>query len=312
MIAALAGGVGGAKLADGLAGMIGHDLAVVVNTADGFEHLGLHVSPDVDTLMYTLGGIANPETGWGIAGETWNFLEQMMRFGGPGWFRVGDSDLATHVIRTERLNRGERLTDITIYLCRSLGIATSILPMSDAPVRTTVHAAEGPLAFQEYFVKRRCEPAVSGFTFDGASRAVPTDEVRHAMTHSDLTAIIICPSNPFVSIDPILAVHGMRDLLSAKQVPIVAVSPIIGGPAVKGPAAKMMHELGLEVSATSVAKHYRGLAHGLVIDLADASLAPAIEAMGFAVMVAPTPMRSADDRRQLARACLDFAAAIAG
>jgi LPPG:FO 2-phospho-L-lactate transferase len=311
MIAALAGGVGGAKLADGLAGILGRALVVVVNTADDFEHLGLHVSPDVDTVMYTLGGIANAETGWGIAGESWNFLEQVTRLGGPAWFRLGDRDLATHVLRTERLRRGERLTDITADLCRRLGIAASILPMSDAPVRTVVQTAEGPLAFQEYFVGRHCEVAVTGFTFDGAARAVPTDEVRRALTSTDLTAIIVCPSNPFVSIDPILTLPGMRDLLRARQVPIVAVSPIIGGAAVKGPAAKMMHELGLEVSATSVAAHYRGLVDGLVIDEADAGLAAGIEAMGFAVKVVPTLMRSAEDRRQLASTCLDFAGAIA-
>jgi LPPG:FO 2-phospho-L-lactate transferase len=307
VIVALAGGVGGAKLADGLAGIRGRALTVVVNTADDFEHLGLHVSPDVDTVMYTLGGVANPETGWGIAGESWNFLEQAAHLGGPAWFRLGDRDLATHVLRTDRLRRGERLTEITGEFCRRLGIAATILPMSDAPVRTIVQTAEGPLAFQEYFVGRHCEVPVTGFSFDGAVSAAPTQEVRDALMNSALTAIVICPSNPFVSIDPILAVPGMRDLLGARKVPIVAVSPIIGGAAVKGPAAKMMRELGLEVSTAGVAAHYRGLVDGLVIDEADADLAPGIEAMGFAVRVVPTLMRSAEDRRQLARACIAFA-----
>lgn len=311
MIVALAGGVGGAKLADGLASVVGRDLSVVVNTADDFEHLGLHVSPDVDTVMYTLGGIANPETGWGIAGESWNFLEQAARLGGPAWFRLGDRDLATHVLRTERLRRGERLTAITGDLCRRLGIAAAILPMSDEPVRTIVETAEGPLAFQEYFVGRHCEVPVTGFSFDGAALAAPTQEVRHALTHSELTAIVICPSNPFVSIDPILAVPGMRDLLRARKVPIVAVSPIIGGAAVKGPAAKMMGELGLEASTTSVAAHYRGLVDGLMIDEADDALAPEIRAMGFAVRVEPTLMRSTEDRRELACSCIAFAETLA-
>ena len=311
MIVALAGGVGGAKLADGLAAVVGGDLSVVVNTGDDFEHFGLAVSPDLDTVMYTLAGIANSETGWGVAGETWNFLDQATRLGGPAWFRIGDRDLATHVLRSERLRRGEQLTSITADLCRRLGIKAHILPMSDAPVRTVVHTPEGALAFQEYFVGRRCEVAVTGFAFDGVERARPTEEVRAALQHPALAAIVICPSNPFVSIDPILAVPGLRDLLRARNVPVVAVSPIIGGAAVKGPAAKMMRELGSVVSATTVATHYRDLADGVVIDEADAGLAVQIEAIGLAVRAVPTLMRSSADRRELALACLDFARELA-
>lgn len=311
MIVALAGGVGGAKLVDGLAAVVGSDLSVVVNTGDDFEHLGLAVSPDLDTVMYTLAGIANPETGWGLAGETWNFLDQATQLGGPAWFRIGDRDLATHVLRSERLRRGERLTLITADLCQRLGIRAQILPMSDMPVRTIVHTPEGPLAFQEYFVRRRCEVAVTGFAFDGAGRARPTDEVRAALQHSALAAIVICPSNPFVSIDPILAVPGVRELLRARNVPVVAVSPIVSGAAVKGPAAKMMRELGSVVSAATVAAHYKDLAHGIVIDEADAGLAGQIEATGMAVRVVPTLMRSAMDRRNLALAFLDFACDLA-
>ena len=307
MIVALAGGVGGAKLADGLAAVLGGDLSVVVNTGDDFEHFGLAVSPDLDTVMYTLAGIAAPETGWGISGETWNFLDLATRLGGPAWFRIGDRDLATHVLRSERLRRGERLTLITADLCRRLGIKAHILPMSDEPVRTIVYTPEGALAFQEYFVRLRCEVAVTGFGFDGVERARPTAEVRAALQHPALAAIVICPSNPFVSIDPILAVPELRDLLRARNVPVVAVSPIIGGAAVKGPAAKMMRELGSEVSATAVAAYYRGLAHGVVIDEADAGLAAQIEAMEMAVRIVPTLMRSPADRRDLALACLDFA-----
>ncbi len=312
MIVALAGGVGGAKLADGLAAVLGGDLSVVVNTGDDFMHFGLAVSPDLDTVMYTLAGIANPETGWGISGETWNFLDLATRLGGPAWFRIGDRDLAIHVLRSERLRRGERLTLITADLCRRLGIKAHILPMSDEPVRTIVYTPDGALAFQEYFVRLRCEVAVTGFAFDGVDRARPTAEVRAALQHPALAAIVICPSNPFVSIDPILAVPELRDLLRARNVPVVAVSPIIGGAAVKGPAAKMMRELGSEVSATAVAAYYRGLAHGVVIDEADAGLAAQIEAMEMAVRIVPTLMRSPVDRHDLALACLDFARYLAG
>ncbi|HYM33117.1 MAG TPA: 2-phospho-L-lactate transferase [Candidatus Cybelea sp.] len=311
MIVALAGGVGGAKLADGLAHVLGRDLAVVVNTADDFEHIGLHVSPDIDTVMYTLGGVANAETGWGVAGESWNFLDQLSRLDGPTWFRLGDRDLATHVLRNERLKRGERLTAITGELCRRLGISARVLPMSDDPVRTVVHTAEGPLAFQEYFVGRRCEVPVTGFTFAGIENAQVTKDVQAALSGGETSAVVICPSNPFVSIDPILHVPGMRALLLARDVPIVAVSPIIGGAAVKGPAAKMMRELGLEASSKSVAAHYRGLIEGLMLDHADAPLSPAIESMGMKVRVTDTLMKSATDRRRLAQECLDFAAALA-
>jgi LPPG:FO 2-phospho-L-lactate transferase len=311
MIVALAGGVGGAKLADGLAALIGRDLTVIVNTGDDFEHLGLNISPDLDTVMYTLAGVANPETGWGIAGESWNFLDQLARIGGPAWFRLGDRDLATHVMRSQRLRQGDRLTAVTAELCRQLGIAAQVLPMSDQPVRTMVHTAEGPLAFQEYFVGRHCDVSVTGFVFDGIMQSRPTGEMRAALDDPALKAIIVCPSNPFVSIDPILAVPGLRDLLGLRHVPIVAVSPIIGGAAVKGPAAKMMRELGHEVSAVTVASRYRGLLSGMVIDEADAGLAAEIDALGMAVRVLPTLMRSAADRRALAQACLDFAGSLA-
>lgn len=310
MILALAGGVGGAKLADGLAAHLGDALGVIVNTGDDFTHLGLHVSPDLDTVMYTLAGIANPETGWGVAGESWNFLDQLGRLGGPDWFRLGDRDIAVHVLRSERLRRGDRLTAITADLCRRLGIAARVLPMTDAPVATIVETADGPLPFQDYFVRLRCEVAVKGFRFAGADAARPSPEVAAALRSPDLAAIVICPSNPFVSIDPILAVPGLRSLIERAAVPVIAVSPIIAGAAVKGPAAKMMQELGLEISAATVAAHYRGLVTGMVIDAADAALAPRIAAMGIAVRPAATLMRSAEDRRRLAGDCLALARAL--
>jgi LPPG:FO 2-phospho-L-lactate transferase len=307
MIVALAGGVGGAKLAQGLARLLGAGVAVIVNTADDFEHLGLHISPDLDTVMYTLGGIANPQTGWGVAGETWTFLDQIAQLGGPTWFRLGDRDLATHVLRAAALRAGDRLTDITADLCRRLGIAARVLPMSDDAVRTIVHSADGDLAFQEYFVGRHCDVPVTGFAFAGIERARPTMEVEAALRAAELDAIILCPSNPFVSIDPILSLPGMRQLLGGPGVPVIAVSPIIGGAAVKGPAAKMMRELGFEPSAASVAAHYRGLVTGFVMDTADAALAPAVEVQGMTVIVTGTVMRTNADRLRLAEECVAFA-----
>lgn len=310
MIVALAGGVGGAKLAQGLARLLGAGVAVIVNTADDFEHLGLHISPDLDTVMYTLGGIANSETGWGVAGETWTFLDQIARLGAPTWFRLGDRDLATHILRGAALRAGGRLTEITADLCRRLGIGARVLPMSDDAVRTIVHSAEGDIAFQDYFVGRHCEVPVTGFAFAGIERARPTVEVEAALRAAELDAIILCPSNPFVSIDPILSLPGMRQLITSAGVPVIAVSPIIGGAAVKGPAAKMMRELGLEPSAAAVAAHYRGLVNGFVMDTADAALAPAVEALGMTVKLTGTLMRNPADRLRLAQTCVAFAGSL--
>jgi len=310
LIVALAGGVGGAKLADGLARCLGENLTVIVNTGDDFEHLGLHISPDLDTVMYTLAGIANPETGWGIAGETWNFLDQVARLGGPRWFRLGDRDLATHVVRTGRLRRGERLTLVTADLCRALGIAAQVLPMSDDPVRTVVHSGNDTYPFQDYFVRLRCEVPVTRLAFEGAASARPSPEVIAALGGKYLSAIILCPSNPYLSVDPILSVPGLRDLIVGAQVPVVAVSPIIGDAAVKGPAAKIMHELGLRPSAATVAAHYAGLIDGLMIDDSDAHLAEAIEARGMRVRPAAILMRTLDDRKRLAEECIAFARAL--
>ena len=310
MIVALAGGVGGAKLADGLAAILGGDLTVIVNTADDFEHLGLPISPDLDTVMYTLAGIANPETGWGVARETWSFLDQIIRLGGPAWFRLGDRDLAAHVLRAMALRSGQTLTTVTAELCRRLGIAARLLPMSDDVVRTIVRTPEGDLPFQEYFVARKCEVPVLGFEFAGIERARPTAPVTQALTAADLDAIIFCPSNPFVSIDPILALPGLRSLIVDAGVPVVAVSPIIAGAAVKGPAAKMMRELRLQPSPATVAAHYRGIATGFVIDRADSGVKATVEALGMAVCVTDTLMRDAADRRRLAGQCLEFAGSL--
>ena len=307
MIVALAGGVGGAKLVDGLACCARPELTVVVNTGDDFEHLGLHISPDLDTVMYTLAGIANPATGWGIADETWSTLEQVARLGGPDWFKLGDKDLATHILRTQRLRRGDRLTDITADFCRALGITTRLLPMSDDPVRTIVQSGSDRYPFQDYFVRLQCGVPVTGLQFDGAASARPSPEVEAALRDNALSAIVLCPSNPYLSIDPILMVPGMRDLLDRTAVPVIAVSPIIGGAAVKGPAGKIMGELGVVPSVVAIAKHYWGLIDGLMIDTVDASLAAAVETMGIRVRATSILMRDMNDRQRLANECIAFA-----
>ena len=308
-VVALAGGVGGAKLADGLMRVLGDRLAVIVNTGDDFTHLGLHVSPDLDTVMYTLAGIANPVTGWGIAGETWNFMAQVERLGGPTWFRLGDRDLATHAMRTRRLAEGATLTMVTGELCRALNVAAAIVPMSDMPVRTMIRSGDTELPFQDYFVRLACAVPVTGIRYDVAAAAVPSPALGVV---SDLDAIVICPSNPYLSVDPILSVPGMRRWIAARRAPVIAVSPIVGGAAIKGPAAKIMAELGQPATAATVAAHYRGLIDGIVIDEVDAHVRDQIAADGIAVHVTATVMRDAADRVALARECLAFARALSG
>jgi LPPG:FO 2-phospho-L-lactate transferase len=306
----LSGGVGGAKLVLGLAhAMAPDDLLAVVNTGDDFEHLGLLVCPDIDTVVYTLAGFANPDTGWGRAGESDNFMQALAGLGGETWFFLGDGDLAMHVERTRRLRAGQSLSIVTDELRRRLGVAVRIAPMSDDPVRTMVATAEGELAFQHYFVRERCRPIATGFRFDGAARARPQADVLAALADPALEAVLIAPSNPYISIDPILAVPGLRDALAQAAAPVVAVSPIVGGRAVKGPTAKMMAELGIAPAAPSVAARYRDLIDGFVLDEADAGAADAVRALGIAPLVAPTLMFSLDDKVRLAAETLDFARA---
>lgn len=304
-VLAISGGIGGAKLALGLDRVLGDgELGVLCNTGDDFEHLGLHVSPDIDTVMYTLAGIADPETGWGQAGETWRFMTALETLGGETWFRLGDADLATHVERTRRLRAGEGLTSITSDLARRLGVRSRLVPMSDQPVRTLVETDAGVLPFQRYFVERRCAPKVTGFTFDGADDAALPPDLFDLLAGDPLEAIVLCPSNPFISIDPILAVPGMRVALSAAPAPIVAVSPIIAGQAVKGPTAKMMTELGMPTTSAAVAAHYRGLLDGFVLDEADRAEAQAID---LPCLVTSTFMTTEEDKRRLASEVLEFA-----
>jgi LPPG:FO 2-phospho-L-lactate transferase len=304
-IVALAGGVGGAKLADGLAQLLPPEaLTIIVNTGDDFEHLGLYISPDVDTVCYTLAGLANPETGWGRAGETFDVLENIRTLGGPDWFRLGDKDLATHLERTRRLKAWQTLTQVTKDFCKAWGIQHPVLPMSDDPVRTMVETIElGELPFQEYFVHHRCEPRVKGFRFAGIESARPTLQVQRAIESAD--AIVICPSNPWVSIDPILAVLQLRSTVH-RPLSIIAVSPIIGGQTVKGPAAKMYAEMGITPSALAVAEHYRGLLSGFVLDTVDAAYASDLQRANVRTRVTNTLMKNKIDRRRLAQDVLNF------
>ncbi|MCE3290718.1 MAG: LPPG:Fo 2-phospho-L-lactate transferase [Caulobacter sp.] len=310
-VLALCGGVGGAKLAFGLAAELAAvDLTLAVNTGDDFEHLGLTVCPDIDTVLYTLAALSDRERGWGLAGETWNFMAATRRLGGEDWFQLGDQDLATHVERSRRLAAGESLSAVTDHLARALGLKATIAPMSDQPVRTFVRTDEGELAFQHYFVRERCAPLVRGIRFEGAAQARPSAALAQALARPDLSAIVICPSNPYLSVDPILAVPGVYEALKHRTAPVVAVSPIIAGQALKGPAAKLMAELDVEPGAPAVARHYAGLIDGLVIDTADAERAPAVEALGVRAFVTASVMRDDDDRRRLARETLAFAAGL--
>jgi len=302
-IVALAGGVGGAKLAHGLAQHLSaQELTVIVNTGDDFEHLGLTVCPDLDTVCYTLAELSNPETGWGRLNETWNAITQVEKLGGPGWFRLGDQDIATHLERTRRLREGKTLSQITTEFCKAWGIIHTILPMTDSLVRTVVKTDEGDLAFQEYFVHRQCEPRVKGFRFDGAGFAEPAPGAREAIVAAD--AVVICPSNPWVSIDPIMAITEMRSLLTKKKV--FAISPIIEGKTVKGPAAKMFSELGIAPSALAVAEHYRDILSGFVLDTLDARLEPAIKLIKVKTFTTNTRMNHLTDRARLALDVLHF------
>ena len=309
MIVALAGGVGGARLALGLAALKApQDLTIVVNTGDDFEHLGLSISPDLDTMMYTLAGIANPATGWGRSDETWSFMETLEALDGETWFRLGDRDLAVHAYRTAAIKQGARLSEVTRELSSRLGVRHDILPMSDAPVRTIVLGAEGELAFQDYFVRRRCEPRISGFRFAGAADAKPPPQLGALFESRRVEAAVICPSNPYISIEPILSVSAIRRWLDGRDFPVVAVSPIVGGQAVKGPAAKMMRELGLDPSAAAVAKHYGRLVDAWVIDRRDAKLETSLAEPGCEVAVTDTLMTDRGRSIGLARVVLDLAA----
>ncbi len=305
-VLAISGGVGGAKLALGLSRLLGPDqLTIAVNTGDDETFHGLHVSPDVDTVVYALAELTNPETGWGVAGDTFRSLEALGRLGGETWFRLGDLDLAMHLRRTEMLAAGRTLTEATREICDALGVRHPIVPMSDAPVRTVAQTERGDMAFQEYFVRHACEPRITGVRFAGAENAHPSPALSQALADAD--AIVFCPSNPLVSVGPILAVPGVRDAVERFAGPRIAVSPIVGGRALKGPAAKMMAELGEEVNNAGVARRYAGLVDVLVLDESDAAEAPSVEALGITAYVAPTIMNTDADKTALAREVLALA-----
>lgn len=307
-VVALSGGIGGAKLALGLYHALPTQaLCTVVNSADDFEPFGLHVSPDLDTMLYTLAGIDNPATGWGRRDETWTFMQVIESLGGESWFQLGDGDLALHVARTRRLAAGDPLSAIMSDVAGRWGITAKILPMSDDPVRTVVDTDQGTLPFQEYFVARRCAPQVTAIRFAGAETARPLREALTALSNTHTRAIVICPSNPYLSIDPILALPSLRAALAEAPAPVIAVTPIIGGRAVKGPTAKIMDELGLPISPSAVAAHYAGLLDGFVLDRVDAHLESEIP---VPTLVTDTMMRSLDDKIRLAKSVLKFAGAL--
>ncbi len=312
-VLALSGGVGGAKLALGLSRRLAPgELAVLVNTGDDFTHLGLRICPDLDTVLYTLSGVVHPDQGWGRADETFGFMQELRRQGGPDWFLLGDRDLVLHVERTRRLAEGERLTQIMNDLASRFGVASRLLPMSDTPVSTLLDTDAGALEFQHYFVRLRAMPKVQRLHYAGAAQARPTDEILDLLRSRSLEAIILCPSNPYLSIDPVLAVPGLRLALRAAQVPIVAVSPLIAGRAIKGPTTKIMAELGIAADALAIARHYSGLIDGLLIDEVDATpdTRAALEQTGLRVGVTRTLMKTLDDRERVAQAAIELAAAL--
>jgi LPPG:FO 2-phospho-L-lactate transferase len=312
VIVARAGGVGGARLAMGLAKLLPpRQLTIVVNTGDDFEHLGFTICPDLDTVMYTLAGVNNRIAGWGRAAESWNFMDALGALGGETWFRLGDRDLAAHVIRSLASRSGKPLSVVTNALASRLGIRHAILPMSETPVRTRVRTDRGELSFQDYFVRLRCEPRVRGFRFSGSRDAMPPAALQKYLHAGAVKAVIFCPSNPYVSIAPILAVPEIGAWIKRRDFPVVAVSPIVGGAAVKGPAAKMMRELGQASSALGVVRHYGALVDGWVIDSRDAKLKSAIEREGKHVLATDTLMTHRRRSVRLAAATLAFARTLA-
>ena len=306
-VVALAGQVGGAKLADGLYRLRGKDLALIVNTGDDFEHLGLAFSPDLDTALYTLGGIADSASGWEPEGDTRALYGMLRALGGPSHPPFGDKSLAAPLLRAQGLAAGRRLTEITADFCRGLAISARVLPMSDDPVRTHVLTDDGAIPFPEYFGELHCEPRIRGLEYAGADQARISDEVLDALHAADLEAVVIGPANPFHAIRPILEISGMRELLRKRGAPVIAVTPIVGGKALKGSAGKMMREIGKEPSPRAVAGEYLRLIDGFVIDREDARLAEGVRSLGLQVLTTGTVMRSIDDRVSLARAVLEFA-----
>lgn len=307
-VLALSGGVGGAKLAAGLAAVLPPErLTIAVNTGDDFEHLGLTICPDIDSVTYALAGLNDTVRGWGVAGETWQAMEMLGRLGEARWFNLGDRDLGMHLARSWRLRAGETLSQVTARLTGELGIAHAVVPMSDAAVRTEIETGAGWLDFQRYFVAEQCRPVARAIRFAGTPGAAPSPGLAAALARDDLAAVILCPSNPFLSVDPILAVDGVRDSLAALPVPVIAVSPLVGGKAIKGPLAKLLGELGKPCDNGAIARHYAGLAGHLIIDEGDADDAQGLRDAGVSVTITGTVMCDAADRMRLARVALSAA-----
>jgi LPPG:FO 2-phospho-L-lactate transferase len=310
-VLALSGGVGGAKLAAGLCAALPPDrLTLVVNTGDDFEHLGLTICPDLDSVTYALAGLNDTVRGWGVADETWQAMAMLSRLGGPDWFNLGDRDLGLHLTRAMHLRAGDSLSETTAKLTSQLGILHRIVPMSDDPVRTQVETDEGWLDFQHYFVREQCRPQVRGVRFAGSAEARPSPGIAEALSRPDLCAVVVCPSNPWLSVDPILALPGLRDRLAAMSVPVIAVSPLVGGTALKGPLAKLMGELGQPVSNLALAEHYDGLLDHLVIDETDAADAAPLREAGLCATVTQTVMRGGADRERLASEVISLAGGV--
>jgi LPPG:FO 2-phospho-L-lactate transferase len=307
-VLALSGGVGGAKLAAGLAAVLPPErLTIAVNTGDDFEHLGLTVCPDIDSVVYALAGLNDTARGWGVVDESWRTMEMLGRLGEAQWFNLGDRDLAMHIARSWRLRAGESLSQVTARLTAALGIAARVVPMSDAPVRTQVETKDGWLDFQRYFVAEQCRPVARAIRFAGVPGAAPSPALAEALARKDLAAVILCPSNPFLSVDPILSLDGVRDTLAAIDVPFVAVSPLVGGKALKGPLGKLLTELGKSGDNQAIATHYAGLLDHLIINESDAADAQGLRAMGISATITPTVMYAAADRERLARVALSAA-----
>ncbi|MBT3556879.1 MAG: 2-phospho-L-lactate transferase [Rhodospirillales bacterium] len=306
-VVALSGGVGGAKLASGLSRVVAPgNLLVAANTGDDFTHMGLHISPDIDSIFYAVTDLNNTETGWGRVGETWNFMAALKEFGGEDWFNLGDSDLAMHVLRSHWLRQGKSLSEVTDRFCQAMKVSFKLAPMSDDPVATMIESDRGTLPMQDYFVREHCEPVAKAFSYEGATEARANPELMQALKDGSLQAIIICPSNPYLSIDPIFSLSEIRDQLRAANVPVIAVSPIVGGAALKGPLGKIMAELKIEPSSLSIAKHYGDLIDALVIDESDAHECESIEALGIRAHTAPTIMKTVDDQKVLAKKVLEL------
>ena len=304
---ALSGGIGGAKLAMGLEYIFNStNLMIAGNTGDDFEHFGLNISPDLDTLLYTLSGKSDPERGWGLANETWSFMKAMKEIGGETWFKLGDRDLAIHVERTRRLKEGERLSLITSSFCRKFGVKSQIVPATDEPLKTLVKTPEGILSFQHYFVRDQCRPKILALQYEGSENAQPCPPLEEALESSLLQTVVVCPSNPFLSIDPILAVKGVREKLKSSNARVIAVSPIVGGDAVKGPTANNLRDLGFSVSAYTIAKYYSDFIDGFMLDKGDENEISRIESQGIQVGLAETVMTDLQSKIKLAEDVLRF------